>query len=362
MLCSVLGKGLDLSLVGAKAANLGKAIEYGFKVPPGFTVTRQALAVLLDETGLLKPVQALLNQAEESSYQERTKTYEAIGDRLSAVSIPPSLIEVFEPLAEALFAEAPYGLAVRSSGIYEDSAVANFAGVYESFLGIRTMEELWAAMRQCWCAAWSPSALDYARKMGVDPEPDAMGVLVQRLIPAQSAGMLFSADPQTGNPWRFVLESGFGLAQELVGGTGTTPADRFVVEWDSGRIISKEIADKSKMYVADDAGLMAIELSDQERSTASLSDTMVTRVAQQGLAIDRAFACRVDIEWVVADDEIYIVQVRPITALPDFFHIICRHIKKKKHGGNPNTGNSPLLTHMLTSPLPFTKICRLMKY
>ena len=82
-----------------------------------------------------------------------------------------------------------------------------------------------------------------------------MAVLVQPLMPAQSAGVLFTADAQTGNPWHFVLESTFGLAQELVGGTGATPVDRFVLEWDSGRITKKEIADKSTRWVAGVSGL-----------------------------------------------------------------------------------------------------------
>lgn len=319
MLVIELQHELDFSSVGYKSANLGKAIAHQINVPPGFVLTRQALELFLEETGLLAQVQKLLSSPIGLMHKERTKAYEAFFDRLSTIPIPLSLIDSVEPLADELFAEAPCGLVVRSSGIYEDSTTASFAGVYESFLGIRTPEELWTAIRRCWCATWEPSALDYTKRMGIDPEPDAMAVLVQPLMPAQSAGVLFTAEPQTGNPWHFVLESTFGLAHELVGGTGATPADRFVLEWDSGRIIKKEIADKSTKWVGSASGLEEVPLSAQEQSTPSLTDEMATRIAQKALEIDRAFGCRVDIEWVVADNEVYIVQVRQITVLPPFF-------------------------------------------
>ncbi len=230
-----------------------------------------------------------------------------------------ALVEAVAPLADALLADAPCGLVVRSSGLYEDSAAASFAGVYESFLGIVSSDQLWRAVRQCWCAAWAPLALEYTRRMGLEPRPDTMAVLVQRQLPATSAGVLFTADPQTGNPWHFVLESTLGLAQDLVGGTGAVPADRFVLEWHSGKILDKAIVAKSTKWIGTAAGLQNIPLTTMEQSAPSLSDGLAVRIGQQALVLDRFFGGRVDIEWVVADQNIHIVQVRPITALPPFF-------------------------------------------
>lgn len=146
-----------------------------------------------------------------------------------------------------------------------------------------------------------------------------MAVLVQRLVAADSAGVIFTADPRTGNPWRFPLECAFGLAQELVGGTGTTPADRFVLEWHSGRILEKHIARKEGRWVAGAHGLVKEALPEALAAAPSLSDELATGVAQVAFGLDRAFRCRVDVEWVVLRDEIHVVQVRPVTALPAFF-------------------------------------------
>jgi len=323
-----LQPGLDLSAVGAKAANLGKAIEHGFRVPPGFVITRQALNLFLEQSGLLTSIQKLLDCPTDPKHTERTEAYQALCQELLATPIPQLLIDAVAPVADALFAESPCGLAVRSSSIYEDSATASFAGVYESFLGIDSLAALWAALQKCWCSAWAPSALDYARKMGIEPEPDAMAVLVQPLLAASSAGVLFTADPRTGNPWRFVLESTFGLAQELIGTGGAFAADRFVFEWNNGRIIERHIAEKSTMWRVDGGIVERVPLPAERRATCSLQDEMATHIALLALEIDRAFACRVDIEWVVVAGEVYIVQVRPITALPEFFpHYLPRHAR-----------------------------------
>jgi hypothetical protein len=325
-----LQQGLDLSSVGAKSANLGKAIENGSRVPPGFVVTRQALSLFLEQSGFVEDLQPLLDRPAGLSHSERTEAHQAFCQKLLATPIPQLLIDAVAPFADALFDRATCGLAVRSSSIYEDSATASFAGVYESFLGIHSLEVLWASIQKCWCSAWAPLALDYAHKMGIESEPDGMAVLVQPLLAADSAGVLFTADPRTGNPWRFVLESTFGLAQELVGTSGPFAADRFVFKWDTGRIVTRHIAEKSMAWVPGSTGIEKVALPAERQRAPSLPDETARRIARTALEIDRAFACRVDIEWVVAADQIYVVQVRPITALPDFFpHHLPHHVRDK---------------------------------
>ena len=231
--------------------------------------------------------------------------------------IPQPVIEAVAPVARALLDESPHGVAVRSSGVHEDSAKASFAGAYDSFLGIRSEIDLWLAVRRCWCASWAPPAIDYARRMGIQPTADGMGVLLQRLVPADRAGVLFTADPRTGNPWRFVLHSVFGLARDVVG--GHADADEFVLDWDSGRIIEKRVAEKPAMLAATPQGVREVELPETRRNEPSLADADAHRIARAARTLDRAFGCRVDVEWALTGDDLYVVQVRPIAALPEFF-------------------------------------------
>lgn len=310
---------LEATTVGAKAANLGKAMANGIKVPPGFVVTRNALNLFLQQTGLQPRVEAFVSQCLLAEKGDQAAEFAALCRQIGAAPIPEPLTAAVSEMAEPLLAQAPAGVAVRSSGVHEDSATASFAGIYESYLGIRSIDALWVAIKDCWCSAWSPQAIAYAKRMGITPGYDAMAVLIQQLVVADSAGVLFTANPRTGNPWHFILESTFGLAQELVGSAGDVAADRFVCEWHTGEILERQVIPKPTMSVPGEAGVQVVPVLEERRLLPSLSDPLATRIATIGLALDRLFGCRVDMEWAVVDDEIQIVQVRPITALPSFF-------------------------------------------
>jgi len=144
-----------------------------------------------------------------------------------------------------------------------------------------------------------------------------MGVLLQCLVPADRAGVLFTADPRTGDPWRFALHSVFGLARDVVG--GHADADEFVLDWDSGRILEKRVVGKPTMLAAAPQGVREVELPEARRSEPSLEDSDAHEIARAARTLDRAFGCRVDVEWALAGDDLYVVQVRPIAALPEFF-------------------------------------------
>lgn len=323
-----LRSNLDATSVGAKAANLGRLMDLGLSVPGGVAISRNALRLFLKENNLAQRAQRLIdNEFDETS---RAEAYEALCKAVLQGPIPRQVTEAAAQVVQALLADSPSGIAVRSSGVHEDSEKASFAGVYESFLGIRTERELWLAVRRCWCALWAPHAVDYALRMGIQPEVDGMGVLLQSLVAAESAGVLFTADPRTGNPWRFVLESSFGLARDLVGSAGATPADRFLFEWGSGEILSRDIARKKTALVPGARGIDIIDIPAGQQASPSLTDDLASRIAQVGLQIDRAFGVRVDVEWAVEEDTIHIVQARPLTALPEFFpHHLPPHLKDR---------------------------------
>ena len=319
MLVVELQKEVDPDLAGAKSANLGRIIDLGLSVPPGAIITRTALRLFLEESGLLKTAQRVID-THGGEGEQRTGAYKTLCEQVLTSPIPSSVENAVSAVSEDLLAKASYGLAVRSSGVHEDSATASFAGVYDSFLGVRSEEDLWRAIRRCWCGYWSPRAVDYAHKMGVTIDVDGMAVLLQTLVNADSAGVLFTVDPLTGNPWQFVLESSLGLARDLVASTGVSPADRYLFEWDTGEIVDRKIAEKETILVpSGSGGLDNVEVPSEGRAEPSLRDGIAIRIAQVGLQIDRAFGARVDIEWVVEGDDIHIVQVRPVTAVPSFF-------------------------------------------
>lgn len=159
--------------------------------------------------------------------------------------------------------------------------------------------------------------MDYARRMGVHLDVDGMGVLLQELVPADSAGVLFTADPITGNPWRFVLESCFGLARDLVASTGT--ADRFCIAWVSGEVLDSLVAVKEQAVTVGHEGIEQSRISESRQTEPSLTLQQATQIAKIGLQIDRDFRARMDVEWVMVEGTVQVVQARPLTALPSFF-------------------------------------------
>jgi len=310
-----LSPDLDATQVGAKAAGLGRAMELGLAVPGGFVVTRAALRHFLAATGLEARVHALLTSEDDRG--TRAECFAQLKADVLASAAPDELEAAFRAPAAALLEQSPFGLAVRSSGVLEDSARASFAGIYASFLGVASPAGFWGAVRLCWCAAWSPEATDYARRFGLEPEPDQMAVLVQNVIPADAAGVIFTADPVTGDPWRFALNSAFGLARDVVGGRAAS--DEFVLDWHDDRVLERRVAEKPTMLAPTPQGVREIEVPEVRRNEPSLADADVHKVVRAARALDQALGCRVDVEWAFAGDDLYVVQVRPITALPEFF-------------------------------------------
>ncbi len=315
--CIELAAAKDSSRAGGKAANLARALSTGARVPAGFVLAREALAFFLRESSLDEVVRCTLAEYPRQNRAERAAHYADLSARVHASPIPQVLLDEVASSAWQFLERAPAGLAVRSSASAEDSARASYAGVFESTLCVSTVEGLWDGIRRCWCSSWSPRAADYAAMMGLPPAVEAMAVIVQEMVLADSAGVLFTADPLTGNPWRFMLNATWGLAQGLV--AGIAPADRFVLEWDTGALLEKHIASKPTSLVAGGDGVHEVGLPEDRHGTPSLAEEAFRRLACLGLDLDRAFDRRVDIEWAVAGNDLYLLQVRPITALPAFF-------------------------------------------
>lgn len=310
-----LSPGLDVTQVGSKAAGLCCAVGLGLTVPRGLVVTREALRSFLAATGLEPRVRALLTSG--ASRQTRTELFSELEAEVLASDLPGDLTTELSAPVTALLTQSPSGLAVRSSSMLEDTPKASFAGVYRSFLGVASLDEFWQTVHRCWCSAWSPEATDYARRFGLEPRPDQMAVLVQEVVAADAAGVIFTADPVTGDPWRFVLDSAFGLACDVVGGHAAS--DRFVLEWDADRTIESRVVEKPTMLAVTPQGVREVEVREASRHTSSLAESSAHRIARAALALDRALGCRVDVEWALSGDDVHVVQVRPITALPEFF-------------------------------------------
>ena len=280
----------DIALAGGKGANLGELMAAGLPVPAGFVVTTDA-------------------------YRRAAEGQPAPQD---LAAITAAYADLGEPL-----------VAVRSSATIEDLAEGSFAGQFETVLGVRGPEAVARAVRRCWASLSGPTAAAYRAYHEIDAEA-AMAVVVQVLVDAEAAGVMFTADPLTGRRDRTRISAALGLGDGVV--DGTVPTDEVVVRRDDGawRVDTREVADKThRSSLVDDTGGdtdvgtggdtdggTAVRAVDRP-GAAALSDERCLELAELGATIQNHFGRPMDVEWAMARGRLWIVQARPITALPE---------------------------------------------
>ena len=205
-------------------------------------------------------------------------------------------------------------VAVRSSATAEDLPELSFAGQQETFLNVRGAETLLESVRHCWASLWTARAIGYRSQHGIDHRAVSLAVVVQRLVNAEASGVLFTANPITGQQGQAVINGAWGLGEAIVGGL-VTP-DTIVVEKASGEVIERRTADKLVMIVRAARGTIEQATPDHLRRAPVLNDQQAAQLVQLGVQIDELYGRPMDIEWTWASGEFAIVQARPITALP----------------------------------------------
>ena len=267
----------DALHVGGKAASLSRlAAEY--RVPPGFALTADALALAAPE--LARGVVPLSLRAEIAA------GYERLGRGR---------------------------VAVRSSAIDEDGDAHSFAGQHETFLNVEGVDAIEDAVVLCFGSAFTARAIDYRLHVGLPVDHIGLAILVQAQILADSAGVIFSANPITGSLDEIVITMSYGLGESVVGGT-TTP-DTFVVRKDGLEIVSCTIGEKRLMTVPVPGGTRELETPALLRGLPSVSDDLVLELATLAIRLEEHQATPVDIECAVKGSDVYVLQSRPITTL-----------------------------------------------
>ncbi len=320
----------NAALVGGKAWNLAKVLQTGFRIPETKVINIDALNLFVSFHNLKHKIEDHLavNYKDSKSISE---SYKSITELILSSDIPVGLRQEFEPVFEKMLADSTFGLAVRSSAVHEDSTETSFAGVFDSFINVISMEDIWEKIKSCWLSSWSPKALRYMSKMGIKPVITGMAVILQEVIPAECSGVIYTADPLTGNPWEFVINAVPGLSIDLLSGSGK--GDFFRTGWETGKIIESEIIQKHEYLKASENGLSRVEIKKDSVDKPVLDDYMISYLANTARKLDEKYNKRLDIEWVWINRELYIIQLRPLTAVPVFFPVNLDHEQNKRSWG-----------------------------
>jgi pyruvate,water dikinase len=257
----------DLETAGGKGANLGELLRGGFPVPDGFVITTGAYALAARRAGVA------------------TDAAEAARVRLRASAVPPAIADAVRDAYRALGSPA---VAVRSSATAEDLPEASFAGQQDTVLGVSGEDAVLDAVLTCWASLWNERAVAYRETHGVGSKGLRLAVVIQRMVDAQSAGVLFTADPITGRRHRAAIEAVRGLGEQLV--SGAVNPDRFLVDTRREKIL--------------------------DRRGDILSDAELRDIARLGAKIEALFGRPQDIEWAIdRAGKLWAVQSRDITTL-----------------------------------------------
>ncbi|MDQ1015322.1 rifamycin-inactivating phosphotransferase [Streptomyces afghaniensis] len=301
----------QVAVVGGKGAHLGglSRIE-GIRVPDGFCVTTDAFRRIMADA---PSMDGLLNQLSRLNADDReaVRTLSArIRRTIEEIAIPDDLAEAITGALARHGEQAAY--AVRSSATAEDLPTASFAGQQDTYLNVVGPTAVLQHVSRCWASLFTERAVTYRRRGGIDHRTVHMAVVVQRMVFPEAAGILFTADPVTGNRKAATVDAGLGLGEALV--SGLVNPDVFTVR--DGQVVARTIAAKQRaLHALPAGGTREVAIDAQRQEQPALTDEQVVRLVELGRRIEAHFGRPQDIEWCLDGDDFHIVQSRPITTL-----------------------------------------------
>ncbi|MFF3889695.1 rifamycin-inactivating phosphotransferase [Streptomyces sp. NPDC001914] len=301
-----------VAAVGGKGAHLGSLSETeGVRVPAGFCVTTDAFRRIMAETPSLGDRLDALSRVDPDD-REAIRTLSAqIRTAVEETAVPEDIAAAITG-ALARHGDERAAYAVRSSATAEDLPTASFAGQQDTYLNIVGRAEILRHISRCWASLFTERAVTYRRRNGIDDRTVHMAVVVQRMVFPEASGILFTADPVTGNRKVATVDAGFGLGEALV--SGLVNPDVFKVRDDE--VVERTIGSKQRAVQALPAGgTREVAIDARRREQPALTDEQAVRLVRLGRRIEARFGRPQDIEWCLADDEFLIVQSRPVTTL-----------------------------------------------
>jgi len=301
----------DIPRVGVKAGVLGTLSREGFAVPTGLCLTAPAC-----DLALLPHRAKLLHILGEHDLHEPS----AANDAATAMAATLRQLIIPAPIMEQLAAAMPLlggddtPLAVRSSAVSEDQEDTSFAGQYATVLGVRGFEAVTDAILTCWRSFFAPHALIARAIAGMAADITGMGVLIQRMVNAECAGVCFTVDPVKQSRDFFIINASWGLGIGIADGSVAADITRF--QRAPLAITEQLVVDKPEHVALNpDGGVKRIPVAEERRRAACLPDEWAMSVAHVALVAESLSGRAQDVEWAVADDTIWLLQSRPVTAV-----------------------------------------------
>lgn len=306
-----LSQATDIELAGGKAVNLAQMLNAGLPVPNGFVVT--------------------------------TAAYRSFGE---ALELPTSLTQAIRVAYKAMGEPL---VAARSSATAEDRPDASMAGQYDTYLNLSHAEDLIEAVRKCWASVKGDRIASYLQEHDIPVAQVAMAVVVQELVHADCAGVLFTCHPRTGALDEMLIEGSWGLGEALV--SGDVQPDVIRVGYGACEVLEYQVSDKQQQLCPGGAGMESVP--EALRKKACLDYAQIQQLWRIGLRAVKHFQGPQDMEWAFCDKILYVLQARPITTLEEVqaYHEVIANTKAQLEE-RVQQGQGPWVRHNLSETLP----------
>ena len=278
----------DVSQVGGKGANLGELTCAGFPVPPGFVVTAAAYLQALDDAGARHQ---LGSRVEGLDVDDPAALARAAADCQAAVrsagmptTVRRAVLDAYRQLGGATGQDET--VAVRSSATAEDTASTSFAGMNETFTNVRGPDQLVDRIVDCWASLWSPGSSPTAPPSGSTTNPPSPSSCSAWSTP--TSGVMFTADPASGDRARVVIEAAYGLGEVVVG--GQVEPDTYVVSKDGPRILEERIGTKAtKIVRGTDGRDLRVPVAPGDQARCVLDERALMALAHTAIEVERHY-------------------------------------------------------------------------
>jgi pyruvate,water dikinase len=296
--------------VGGKAHNLARLAQAGVRVPAWYAVTTELIGEVLPAFDGLDGITA------DDSPETLSSVLEPIRKRIEEVELPPTAIQRLRAVHERVIKDQLFS--VRSSAIDEDGAGASFAGLHDSFLFINDFDALLVNIRKVWASAFTTRAISFRLQHGLDIRSIRLAVVVQEMVEARVSGIMFTANPNTGNVQEILISSCYGAGEGIV--SAGLDGDLFTVSKKTGEIVEQLAIKKEKLVFDSEAGagLRRTEVPTAQQEPASIAHDTVALIAEMGKKIERYYGRPQDIEFSIdSAGAVHILQSRPITTVAE---------------------------------------------
>ena len=305
MLVVELKNNLSVRKLGGKGYSLGVLTKNNFDVPKGFVIISEAFFKFLKRNYLMEKIEKLIFEINENNFRKKGKE---IKNLILNGKMPE---EIATEIGENLNRLNVQYVSIRSSAVSEDSLKASFAGLYDTFLNVKTEPDLILEnIKKCLASLFNERAIIYRIKKKIS-HIEGMAIIIQKMIPAKISGITFTFHPTDEKC--LLIEASYGIGDMIVG--GKVEPDAYTVDRENLEIVKKKIGRKDKMSIVKSEGIEAVDVGKEVAERQVLSNDRIIEIAKTCLKVEKIFNYPQDIEWCISDNKLWLLQSRAITGV-----------------------------------------------